>query len=253
MQKKQGAALTWFEFSILQSVPFIRHGCFSRKGGVSLPPFDSLNVQMFPQENSSSVQENRARIQAVLGTRNSLIDLEQVHGTDIAVIKASPNKTPLGRYDAAMTNIPGIPLTIKHADCQACFLVDPEKKVIAAIHAGWRGNVQNIYGKVVEKLMQEYGSRPESLLACVSPSLGLCHAEFTNWKNEFPESFWKYKKENDCFDLWEIGKDQLLESGIKEEHIEMARLCTFDEKEDFFSFRRDGTTGRNASCIILRD
>ena len=251
MLKKSDGTITWFEFSSLQSFSFIRHGCFSRKGGVSKAPFDSLNIKFCPEEPLESAQENRSRIQKALGTKSPLISVDQVHGVNIAVIKNAINTTPLGQFDALITNLPKQPLTIMHADCQACLIVDPEHHAIAAIHAGWRGNVQNMYLKVIQKLIQEYASRPESLFACISPSLGPCHSEFKEWKHDFPKEFWPYKKENDCFDLWEIGRKQLSKAGIKEEHIEIAKMCTFDEKEHFFSYRRDGLTGRNASSIML--
>lgn len=251
MLEKKKFGLTWFEFSLLQPFSFIRHGCFTRRGGVSSAPFDSLNVQPFPEENPVSVQENRARIQQALTAQTPLVDLEQVHGVHIAVVRGIPEKTPLGQFDALITNIPQIPLTIKHADCQACLIVDPEHKAVAAIHCGWRGNVQNIYEKVIQKLAQEYGSRPEALFACVGPSLGPRHAEFTEWKDQLPEAFWRFKKGDSCLDLWEIAHEQLSQGGIKEDHIEIAKMCTFHEKESFFSFRRDRLTGRNATCIMI--
>jgi polyphenol oxidase len=251
MLKKEVGSLTLFEFSLLQHLFFIKHGCFSRKGGLSAPPFDSLNIRLFPEENPAFVLENRARIQKALGTESPLVTLEQVHGATIAVVKHLPKNIPLSQCDAVITNVPNIPLTIMHADCQACLIVDCEHRAIAAVHSGWRGNVQNIYGKVIEKLISEYGSKPEQLYACVGPSLGPCHAEFKEWEKEWPKEFWPYKKENNIFDLWEIAFKQLTESGLKKDHIEIAKICSFDEKEHFFSYRRDGLTGRNATCIML--
>ncbi len=251
MLKKEVGGLTWFEFSLLQPFYFIKHGCFSRKGGASSPPFDSLNIKLFPEENPASVQENRARIQKALNTQSPLVDLEQVHGAAIAVVQHMPKNLPLSTCDAVITNVRQIPLTVMHADCQACLILDPEHRAIAAVHSGWRGNVQNIYGKVVEKLTQEYGSTPEQLFACVGPSLGPCHAEFKEWEKEWPKEFWPYKNENNYFDLCEIALKQLTEAGIKKDHIEIAKMCSYDQKEYFFSFRRDGLTGRNASCIML--
>lgn len=251
MLQKSDGVITWFEFSSLQPFSFIKHGCFSRKGGVSKAPFDSLNIKFCPEDSVESVQENRLRIQKALGTQSPLVVTEQVHGTNIAVIEKTTDTASLGQFDALITNLPEKPLTIMHADCQACLIIDPEHHAIAAIHAGWRGNVQNIYLKVIQKLVQEYNSRPESMFACISPSLGPCHSEFKEWKENFPEEFWPYKKEKNHFDLWEIGLQQLIDAGIREEHIEIAKICTFDEKEHFFSYRRDGLTGRNASSIML--
>jgi YfiH family protein len=260
MLRKESLGLVSFEFELFQSFPNIKHGCFSRKGGISSPPFDSLNVQYFPEENAAYVMENRLRIQKNLGISAPLIDLEQVHKTDIAIISSStqegefsPEKLtlPLGKFDAVITDVPHVGLMIKHADCQACLIYDPNNEVIAAIHCGWRGNVQNIYGKVVEKLVARWGSSPESLIACVTPSLGPCHAEFKAWKIELPESFWKFQISENHFDLWSTAEEQLLTSGIRKNHIEIARICTYEEKDFFFSFRREPLTGRNATCIVL--
>lgn len=260
MLQKKISGLVSFEFELLQAFPHVRHGCFSRKGGTSSSPFDSLNVQYFPEENPLSVIENRLLIQKALHSPSPLIDLEQVHKTDIAIISSnkepgdfSPERTslPLGKFDAVITDLQNTCLMIKHADCQACLLYDPEHTVIAAVHCGWRGNVQNIYEKVIEKLSSRWGSSPESLLACVSPSLGPLHAEFTEWEKELPMSFWPFQKEPNHFDLWAVAEDQLLKSGIRKSHIEIARMCTYEEKDLFFSFRRDGLTGRNATCILL--
>lgn len=250
MLKKEVLGLTWFEFTLLQKIPFIRHGCFSRKGGESLSPFDSLNVQPFPEE-TRSIQNNREKIQKVLGTKHPLVDLEQVHGVDIAVIKNPPKSSPLGKYDAVITNVPGIPLMIKHADCQPCFFVDPKNKAIAAIHCGWRGNVQNIYEKVVHKMVEEYGTNPVDLMACIGPSLGPCHAEFLEWNKDFPQNFWEFRTGENHMDLWKISFEQLVKSGIKKEHIEFSNICSFDAREYFFSYRRDKLTGRNAACILI--
>lgn len=276
MLKKAAFGLTWFEFSLLQPFSFLKHGCFTRKGGLSSAPFDSLNVQPFSEENAHCIEENRQRIQRVLGTNMPLVDLEQVHGVHIAVLREQPKKIPPGQFDAMITNVPHIPLMIKHADCQPCLLVDPEHKAIAAIHCGWRGNVQNIYEKVVHTMVEEFGTDPASIVACIGPSLGPCHAEFKDWKRDFPGNFWPFRREPKqqsssvsrnrnskadeeshgefChFDLWELGREQLMKSGVRKDLIEIANICTFDQKELFFSFRRDGLTGRNATCIVLSD
>jgi len=111
--------------------------------------------------------------------------------------------------------------------------------------------VQNIYAKTIQKLT-ELGSKPKDLLVCISPSLGPEKAEFINHKTELPESFLPFQVKENYFDFWEISKWQLEEAGVQEKNIEIARICTFCDEKDFFSYRRDTKTGRTGTVIALR-
>ena len=150
--------------------------------------------------------------------------------------------------DALVTRMHGIGLLIKIADCQAVFLVDPVREVIANVHCGWRGNVKNIIGKVVRFLEVEFGSRPSDLLATISPSLGPV-ALFPKFSPELPEAFWDFQPTPRYFDLWAISRRQLLEAGLLPENIEFAGRCTVCEREHFFSYRAETITGRMAAVI----
>jgi len=234
MIRKEKDGLVWFEFEILQQFPFIRHGCFTRKGG----PLGSLNV---------SEQENRACIEKILSS--SLTNLNQVHGTRILPLPIPDPKTPC---DGVITDQKGRGLMIKHADCQACLFLDPKRRVIGAAHAGWRGSVQNIYKETVLSLQTQYGSQPEDLIACIGPSLSPSKSEFINWEKELPPSFSRFQT-GVHFDFWAITCHQLEECGLLPEHIEVSRLCTFSAPDLFFSFRRSnrGLKRNNATCITL--
>ncbi len=151
-----------------------------------------------------------------------------------------------------MTEKRGVGLGVRHADCQAAIFYDPKKHVIAGVHAGWRGNVKNIYKKTIQQMKRTYGTNPKDLIVCISPSLGPSNAEFTNYKTELPESFWRFKEQECHFNLWEIASGQLIELGVPEDQIEIASICTFDHENDFFSFRRERKTGRNLTlCGII--
>ena len=248
MIKKEKNGLCWFEFDLLQSCPHVKHGCFTRLGGTSCSPFASLNVGLVENENPSSVFENRKKIQKILVGNGTLIDCNQVHGSDLTCITTTPSSP----CDGLITHQPNTTLLIKHADCQAALFFDPEHNVIANVHAGWRGSVQNIYAKTVHTLHTTYGTNPHLLLACISPSLGPDHAEFINWQKELPPSFSSFQKRPNYFNFWKISRMQLLECGLLPEHVEIASLCTYELKDLFFSHRRDkGITGRNATCIAL--
>ena len=131
-------------------------------------------------------------------------------------------------------------------------LYDPENKVIANIHCGWRGNVQNVIGQAVRRLQEVFGSRPAVIRAGISPSLGPCCAEFINYKNEIPPELWSYQARPTFFDLWRLSYDQLREAGLKPEHIQIAGICSRCRGDDFFSYRRDRITGRNGTVLALR-
>lgn len=248
MIRKTKQGLSWLEFSLLQNIPGLVHGVFSRLGGASLAPFAGLNVSFDVGDNKEHVEENIQRISDVLQIPR-LIFANQTHGDHIALItKDSPSL--IENTDGFYTLTQGCGLVVKHADCQAALFFDPQKKILANVHCGWRGNVQNIYAKMIEKFLQ-LGSDPKDLLVCISPSLGPNHAEFIHYKQEFPEDFHSFQKKSSYFDLWEISKEQLKKEGVLPQNIEIASLCTYENASDFFSYRREKITGRNATVIGL--
>ena len=153
--------------------------------------------------------------------------------------------------DGISTNVPGISLGITQADCQAAIFYDPVKHAFANVHCGWRGNVQDIFGKTVEYMRGHYGSNPKDLLVCVSPSLGPESSEFVNYRKELPESFLEFQFKPTYFDLWEISRWQLKNAGVLPHHIEIAGIDTFAD-DDYFSYRRDKACGRQATICCLQ-
>ncbi len=185
---------------------------------------------------------------------DELFHLNQVHGDDIIIIdenmRINPIKSELSA-DAVITNILNKFLLIKTADCQAIILFDPIKKAIANIHSGWRSSMLDIAGKTVLKMNKEFGCDPANIIAGISPSLGPCCGEFKNYKEEFKEEFFKYKKENFLFDFWKITSDQLVKAGLAPKNIEIMKLCTSCNTDLFFSYRKESITGRFATVIGL--
>lgn len=226
------------------------HGVFARHGGVSPPPCESLNVSFGVGDEEARVAENRRRIKAALGLPR-LVAARQVHGDRVAVVAETPaTDTELADCDALVTNQPGVGLLIQQADCQAILLHDPARQVVANIHSGWRGSVHNIIAKTVAALVAHYRCRPEDLRAAISPSLGPCCAEFVNYRRELPVAFQAHRQGERHFDFWAISRAQLIEAGMRPEHIETAALCTRCQA-DYFSYRREHITGRHASVIAL--
>ena len=109
----------------------------------------------------------------------------------------------------------------------------------------------NIYREAIQAMQQTFGSHPSELLVCISPSLGPEEAEFIHYQSELPEEFWSFQVRPTDFDFWSISEYQLQAEGILPHHIEVARLSTYANAKDFFSYRRDKTTGRHAACITL--
>ncbi len=231
------------------------HGIFSRSGGVSSHCFDSLNVGLGVGDDPTAVTENRHRMLSRMGSQKAVF-LNQVHGKTIHVLNQISNpenrQTPI-MADGVVTDMPGISLVIQVADCQGLLLFDPEKKVVANVHSGWRGSVQNIIGNCIDVMKTRFKCQPDNIRAGISPSLGPCCAEFTNYKDEIPKALWSYKlSEKSYFDFWKMSCDQMIEKGVKKENIERMNICTKCNTELFYSYRKEKKTGRFACVISLK-
>jgi len=225
-------------------------GFFNRHGGVSLPPFDSLNVSYGVGDQPWRVTENRARLKRHLGL-DRLLSATQVHGSTIfSLSQPLAADQELTDVDALITNQPGVGLIIQQADCQAVVLYDPKNQVVANVHSGWRGSVANIIAQTVAQMTRDFGSNPAGLLAAISPSLGPCCAQFLHFRSEFPTAFHPFQTAPALFDFWAISRRQLEETGVPAAQIHSAALCTRCHA-DYFSYRREGQTGRSATVIAL--
>jgi polyphenol oxidase len=248
MIRKQKDEVQWLEFELLQGIQGLVHGVFLRHGGISAKPFDSLNAGGGTGDEPEDIRENRRRMLSALDLKESL-SANQVHGSHVDLEDGLLLEEGC---DGILTQEQGLGLMIKHADCQAALFYDPVHRAIGNVHAGWRGSVQNIYAKAIDKMRTAFNSRPEDLLVCISPSLGPDASQFIHYKTELPESFLPYQFKPLYFDFWAISRDQLQACGILPHHIEIASICTFGNPQDFFSYRRDKpATGRHATLIAL--
>jgi len=248
--------LTRYRFENLSGYRQVFHGFFTRSGGSSSEPFNSLNVGLGLGDDTRRVAENRERVARFFGL-GRLHFSQQVHGIEIW-IDPGPNTASKGRRpgiptgDAMVTNRLGRALAIQVADCQAVLLFDTRKNIVANIHSGWRGSIRNIVGRTVAEMNKRFSCRSDDLVAGISPSLGPCCAEFVNYKREIPKRFWKYGDGNRRFDFWALTRDQLLHAGVRKDRIETGGLCTRCRKNLFFSYRGEGVTGRTAAVIGLK-
>lgn len=246
--------IKWLQFELLSDIPRLQQAVFLRHGGVSEGPFASLNTGFHVGDQKEHVTANIERIIDHLKYKmpqwNQLVWGRATHGQAIKKVDAHSSQEVMD-VDGIMTATPGLTLMMKHADCQVAIFYDPMHHVIANIHAGWRGSVGNIYEKAIQSMHQAFGSDPADLLVCISPSLGPDEAEFIHYRSELPEKFWEFQVRPTYFDFWSISEHQLQVAGILPHHIEVARLSTYSNPYDFFSYRRDKITGRHATCITL--
>jgi polyphenol oxidase len=238
----------WLYSSLLAKLPNVGHAFLTREGGFSKEPFDHLNLSLWTEDDASVVQKNLASVQKELSL-DHLHFLHQVHGITILCADGA-NHALLGEADGLWTRESGRGVMVLHADCQPILIADPIREVVCAVHAGWRGVMQGVLPNALAEL-QRIGSQPEHCWIAIGPSLGPLSAEFIHYRTEFPEWAWKYRREDDLFNLWEISQDQALQHGIPKHQIDILGIDTLQDQR-FFSFRRFPRTGRNGSVIWLR-
>jgi YfiH family protein len=240
-------------------------GFTTRHEGVSRPPYNSLNLGTNTLDQPHNVEGNRSLLARAFGvTQDELVTVKQVHGSDILVIN-EPNEDYshfLGlEGDAIITNQPGVMIGVCVADCTPILLLDPEKQVIAAVHAGWQGTAARLAAKAVAGMESLFGSDPRKLQAFVGPSIGKCCYEvdepvrqaFTqggiSWESctdQSGEGKWR-------LDLPAANRDLLLGAGLQAARIQVSDMCVCCHYELFFSYRRDGgETGRQMGFIMLK-
>lgn len=176
--------------------------------------------------------------------------LKQIHSS--VVVDASGKHGVLGRGDALVTAEHGNWIGIRTADCVPVLLADREKKVVAAVHAGWRGTVSNIVGNTLAMMRELYGSDPAAILAAIGPCIANCCYEVGPEVAEQFESLLPERRGEKAVDLVLANRRQLQAAGVPSESIDEANICTKCLPEEFFSFRREaGEAGRMVSAIRI--
>lgn len=253
-------AIEIIQSNLLNQFPEVVHFFSTRQGGVSPAPFSSLNFGASQGDDVSNVEENKHALLNYLNINNYNILLPfQTHSCNI--INTNKNKTELNCFDGLISNNLNEIIAVKTADCVPILLYDFENKSFAAVHSGWKGTVQHIVTQAVKQMRDDFGSKPEHIVAAIGPSIGPEVYEVgQNVREAFANTFEASEpffttKANGKFllNLWEANKYLLLKSGLKSEHIDIIGLCTFSHPELFFSARREGIqSGRMANGIGLR-
>ena len=246
----------------------VAHGFSTRLGGVSQGAFTSLNLGLTRGDDPEHVRENYRRFLSAVGASGKAFAMcDQVHGDTVRAITTADVKGDLyGKLhyeaDGMMTAIPGVALVVFSADCIPVLLYDSVRRVIAAVHSGWRGTAAGIVTRAVERMGQVYGCRPENILAAIGPGIGPCcfetHEDVPNAMMAAVASpalpFIKIK-ENGKFsvDLKGINAKRLELAGLDPANIAVCRDCTACIEEKYWSHRRQGTErGSMAAVIELR-
>ena len=250
MITKEENSLRWLEFELLSEFKNLQSGVFLRQGGHSEGPYESLNLSHNVNDLKESAEANRKKVSEFI--KAPIVPMGGCHGHEVKRVFTSVWDQEF-HCDALSTDLTNICLLVTHADCQAAIFYDPIHHVVSNVHCGWRGNVQNIYAHAIDHMQANYGSSPKDLLVCISPSLGPDDAEFIHYEIELPKHFWNYQIKPKYFDLWAISQSQLEDKGILPHHIQIARINTFAHPQDYFSYRRDKTCGRNATFAVLRN
>jgi YfiH family protein len=265
MEMKNVGKIHYLEPQLFNRAGISCHGFTTRHEGVSRPPYNSLNLGTSTLDSIHNVKGNRSLLARAFGTRiDKLVTVTQVHGTDLLVIDApNPDYSHFLKLecDGIITNQPGLMIGVCVADCAPLILLDPVKRGVAALHAGWQGTAGKIAQKGVDALVALFGSEPSDILAAVGPSIGRCCYEVDapvrdafkkeggSWEEyavETADGKWQ-------LDLSLANVHQLLEAGIPRENIETTELCVSCHQDTFFSYRRDhGETGRQMGFIMLK-
>ena len=223
----------------------------------------SFSLALHTGEDAQSIVANRNILAEYLGdtARLHFIVANQTHSDHIKIIDKPLSRgwkssaDAIKECDALITNLPDVVLTVLTADCVPVLLYDPVQRVVAAVHAGWRGSKAQIVKKSVEKMIETFGSSASDIKAGIAPSIGMCCYEVgedvAKHFFDIPKAC-KQNRDKYMLDLPYINKQQLLHAGLKEENIEMSHICTACNVEHYFSYRKEKKcSGRFMSTIAL--
>jgi len=245
----------------LKKIKYLRHGFFNSVGGKSKNIYRSLNCGPGSKDSSLNVKKNLKIVKKKISknARNIFL-LNQVHGNKFIYIDKKFNIKIRPKADAIITNQKNLPIAVLTADCAPVLICEIEKKIIAAIHVGWKGAYKNIIQKVI-KFMLKKGCKTENIMATIGPSISVKNYEV---KMGFKKKFINKSKKNSkyftnnnnkiYFNLNSFVSSQLSQNKIK--NVETIKIDTFDTKNKFFSARRalslkHDDYGRNISIIMI--
>lgn len=257
-------ALTYYQFEGLSQ---LKHGIFTRKGGMSTGQWAALNVGGTVGDDPEAVWQNHVLMYDALqvnAVRSCTTWL--VHSADVVVVDGPrTDRRWIERADGMLTDKPDTPLVMRYADCTPVLFHDPTRGIIGIAHAGWRGTVMGMCANMVTKMVQQFGSKPADIYAAIGPAIGheryqvgeevveAVQRYFGTTNGGMPEGALIRRDPDDgtaYFNLWAANRLDLERAGV--EQIEVAGICTASHTGEFFSHRAEqGRTGRFGVVISL--
>ena len=232
------------------------HGFSTRNGGTSEGEFATLNLGRSVGDSIEHVLENHKRLASAVGyAPEKLFERSQVHGAAVYEVREGddPSKVREGQSDALVARVKGYAVGVRVADCVPVLLADTKTGAVAAAHAGWRGVVANVVGAALESLRSD----PANVIAAIGPSIGPCCFEVGDEvASQLAEAagdglVLRRAPQKPHVDLWRAVEMQLYRAGVRT--IDTLGLCTMCDREQWFSFRRDGAkSGRMLGVIVAR-
>jgi len=263
MQIKRAGRIHYLAIDFNNS-PCSIQGFTTRHEGVSRPPYNSLNLGTTTLDQQHNVEGNRSLLMRAFDVaNNALLTVRQVHGNDILVVD-TPNEDVSHfltvESDAIITNQTGLMVGVCVADCVPILMLDPVKRVVAAVHAGWQGTASKLASKTVAAMKSQFGCNPESLQAAIGPCISQCCYEVdAPVKQAFLQNGLAWDSvavasgdKKWRLDLTAANRELLISAGIPSSSIKTSDMCVCCQRELFFSYRRDnGETGRQMGFIML--
>lgn len=248
-------------FENLAAEPDLMHGITQRKGGISENFASGLNLSYTVGDNPDHVRCNRNLLAGAMEVpADRLIFPRQTHSANVKVITEENYHETTDDTDAVVTCGKNLALAVMSADCVPVLLYDKQQKVIAAIHAGWKGTVNGIVRNALRVMQNEFNCQPENILAGIGPSICAANYEvgpevvemFQRTFDNAGKLLSDFKEGHARVNLWEANKTWLTGFGVPEKNIEISGICTFSHPELFFSARYSKNhTGRFAGVIKL--
>lgn len=233
----------------------------TRAGGVSAPPWDSMNLGMGSGDAPEAVRANRERLAAAIGARP--VFLRQVHGERVVGLDASSGHASVEAADASWTCEPGVACAVLVSDCLPVLLAAPQARAVGAAHAGWRGLSAGVLEHCVQAVCGGASCEPHELVAWLGPCIGPDAFEvgadvlvaFGVEPSAASRERFRYQPRADGDPRWRadlagLARDRLAALGVRQ--VSGGTWCTVQDRSRFFSFRRDGVTGRMAAAVWIQ-
>ncbi len=267
MDYKTVEKVPYLSFPILEKTGLVKQGFSTKLGGVSQGKFATMNFTFTRGDNRAHVLENYSRMGKALGVDVERMVLSyQTHTTNVRLVteedagKGIIKERDYENVDGLITNVPGITLVTFYADCVPLYFLDLVHRAIGLSHSGWRGTVNRMGKITLEKMREAFGTRAEEVIACIGPSICRdCYEVGSEVAQEFRKGFDKRhwegilaEKEDGKYllDLWRANEIILLETGVKQENIQVTDICTHCNSDYLFSHRTTGNERGNLAAFL---